>query len=1067
MGPDPYRDWLAIETDHETPNHYELLGLDVFTDDTAVVHRAFEDRYALVRRYESGHYGDRALALMAELSDAFKCLTNEQQKSQYDRELHETLASRETSTDVWAMYDTLVEQMGELEELVESELQVQVPPDEVVPPDEAASPDEAAPTVVDALGSMPAMAAPSYVPVSAEPSGVSLPPARPVSANSRTRELAIPVWLSVLCTFGAGLLVIGAIAVAINVFGSRDQQDSTVQMPLAPPAAGDRADAGEPVAVSADASANKGIEFRGRLARVLIDDGGTLHLLVASSNRLFEARSKDRDLVQQLADFVCLAEDAALADEVKVAGTVADETASFFDPQGRLRPDQREWLVLDLQSLSLADSSSSGETALTEEDQQTQQSLRSIGQFTQFVATVSSPYDSRSRRFQATFHGRDYLVEIPDAWPAVGVRINRGQEITVVTRTTGRYESPSGGVDIADMLLLEVETINQPSFQQFIESASQDVGFKVAYQATARLALLKDNQATLNLELQHAGTNLSIQGLAGVASGQDAFLKKLDGRDPLLAELMVERAGSPATYKVVSLTRLNDAADRVVFDAVVLSEPEPKPLAEESVPKPETILALGDLPDYVDLPALTSRASEPLTPAVDLADLEIELASELIALDATYRFAAKKIAGAQPPRWEVYLQKTVDARTHEVLVAHLAVTDKRLVFRWDDKAGALPAGQLRNCLMRLESPGQSHDIALRSPLRLGATGLPSEEAKFNIPFNLEDVPSTDGLAMEIEVTYDGLKIESETRSDTAPRSKRLDFKVEQLQYVEIHAVLHVQEDKSLVLNATPRIQMIGGRQVILSTKEVDDYEKRIRPPGLKAEKDIEKAQIALEAAIEAYSRARTNAARARANASIVSQRRAIESNEQTLFEMEQALDAVDTLRDYVDAVQSSTLIRYRVYAEAGETRLLLVDGGYGGEQASRTPASGGKPLTNAAGIDGLWQLIRFELGGNRIDRSDAAQLRLEDGFYSCQVGSFMAQGGYQIDASTAPPTITFIDFGQPALRQVGIFMESGVFDLTSNGTELSIAFGTDGSQAKGMAAMASRGGFVSVYRRVK
>jgi hypothetical protein len=81
MGPDPYRDWLEIETANETPNYYELLGIAAFAGDSDAVRKAYEDRYAQVRRYEVGNYGERALALMTELSDAFKCLTNEQQKS--------------------------------------------------------------------------------------------------------------------------------------------------------------------------------------------------------------------------------------------------------------------------------------------------------------------------------------------------------------------------------------------------------------------------------------------------------------------------------------------------------------------------------------------------------------------------------------------------------------------------------------------------------------------------------------------------------------------------------------------------------------------------------------------------------------------------------------------------------------------------------------------------------------------------------------------------------------------------------------------------------------------------
>lgn len=1049
MGPDPYREWLAIETDHEAPNHYELLGLALFTGDSAAVRQAFEDRYALVRRYEGGNYGDRALALLAELSDAFKCLTNEDEKSHYDQELRETLALRETRTDAGEVHETLVEQIDELEDIVETELQDDSPP------------GVAAPSIPDAWAELSAPAASSYL---------ASPKSGPISEKAGKREVAIPVWVAALCTCGAGLFVIGAIAVAFSLFGSRDPQDPTAQV-QAPAVAATNvvADDSDPVVQDSPSpdsgDVSESAERSGRLARVLIDGGGTLHLLVASSDRLFEARSRDRDLIQQVADFVCLAEDAAFADEVKVVGMVADNTASFFDPEQRLRGDLGEMAVLDLRSVELVEKSRSGNSELTAEDQQTLLSLRSVGQYARFVATVTSPFESTSRRFRATFYGRNYFVEIPDAWRAVGVEISQGQQITVVTRTTRRYESPARGGSVNDMLLLEVETINQPSFPEFVESPTQVTGSTVVYQATVRPALLKDNQATLNVEIQHAGKSFSIKGLAGISAGHLSFVKGLDGRAPLLVELKAEKADSAGTYKVVSLTRLNDAADRVVFDEIVASKPEPMPLAERSVPKPPASLALADLPDYVDLPPLASQVPQPLTPAVEFAGVEIELACELIAMDAEYRFVTKQVDGAQP-QWEVYLQKTLDVGTQEALVAHLATTDKRLAFRWDDNANELTAGQLRNCLLRLKSGGQSHYIALRSPLRLGATGLPSEEAKFHIPFGLEDPPSPDRLSMDVEVTYGGSKIESTARTATAARGKRLDFKVDELQDVEIQVVLISQQDKTLVLHASPRMQLGTSRQLTLSTEGVDDHEQRIQQSGIKAEKSLVKAQNMLQSASSSYSRAGTSAARARFSAIMDTQRKAIAANQQNLYEMKQALDSVSTLRAAVDAVQSKTLIQYRVYAEAEDTRLLLVDGGYREADALSKPVTS-EPSADAAAIDGLWQLVRFEVRGRPYDRPGELQLRLENGQYSCQVGSSNAQGAYQIDASTPSPTITFDGFRQTALRQLGVFMQSGTCSLSSNGTELSIAFGSNRSQAGDFAAIASGGGPVAVYRRVE
>lgn len=1047
MGPDPYRDWLAIKTDHETPNHYELLGIAPFTGDPAAVRQAYEDRYALVRRYEVGNYGDRASALMAELSDAFKCLTNEHQKSQYDRELYEALAARETRTEAGVPHETLVEQFSELEQIVDSEWQDQDPLGGAT-----------APNSEDLAG----------LPVSASSSYLSSPAVGPPMEEAGKSALAIPVWLAALCTCGAGLFVIGAIVVAVNVLGSRDDQDSIAQAPAAPKSAVARADDSQPVpesSVSADAgNASDKVEWSGSLARVLVDEGGTLHLLVASSDRLFEAISEDSDLIQQLADYVCLAEDAELADDVKVAGAVTYDNKSVFDLEQQLQ-DAEEVPVVNLQRLDMVDNARSGRTELTSEEKQTLLSLRSVGHYTQFVATVSGSIRSTSREFQISFCGREFYVEIPTAWQALGAMVRQGQQITLVSRTTDHYFSPTGVVGINDRLLLEVETFNQPSFQQVVQSPAQFIDQRLIYQANLRSTMLKDNAATLSLDIQNAGQHFPLKGFAGIDSGQASFLEKVNGRDPFLVELKVARAGSPMKYRIISLTELNDPTNRVVFDAVAASKPEPMPLAESSVAQPgaATKVALSGLPDYVDLPPVSSQASEPLTPIADLAELEIEFASDLIALEESYGFVAKKLGDSQTPRWEIYLQKTLDVGTQEALVAHFAVDDGHLAFRWTDNASKLPAGQLRNCLMQLKSGDQSHEIALRSPLRSGATRLPSEEDKFQIAFDLEDPPSSESLRLDVDLSYGGSKVELPNRTNTSTRGRRLDFKVDAARDVEVQIALLSHGDK-LTLQALPRYELTTNRQLTLSTEGVDDHERRIRQAGVKAERSLAKAQNMLQTARSALSRARDSATRAKFGAIVQTQNKAIAVNQKNLVELQRTLNSVDGLRSLVSQVRSNTFIRYRVSAEADETRLLLVDGEYSDEEAVRQEASSELPNEDA-GVEGTWRLIRFETRGRQIGRSEGMRLRLENGQYSSQFGSLGAQGSYQIDASTTPPSITFDDADNPTLRQAGILQESGAFKLTSNATELWIAFSPDGSQPRDFTSTELNRMVVSVYRR--
>jgi hypothetical protein len=883
-----------------------------FTKDLAAVRQAYEDRYALVRRYEVGNYGDRASALMAELSDAFKCLTNEHHKSQYDQLLYETLAARETRADIAMPHDTLVDQINELEQIVASDLQDNDPL------------GVAALTNSEDWVSMPVSAASSYLATSA---------VGPQMEAAGKREVAIPVWLAALCTCGAALFVIGAIAIAINVLGSRDDRDPVAIAPEAPSSAVDHTDVSPPVSGSANsvdtANSSGRVEWSGRLARVLVDEAGTMHLLVVSSNRFFEARTKDRDLIEQLSSYVCWAEDAELPDDVKVAGTFIDEQVSFFDPDRHLRGNQNEFAVLELQSLDLVENTRGGDDVLTAEEGQTLRSLRSVGRYTTFVATIGNPLPIwTSPRFQASFHDRDFVLAIPATWQALGAEIRQGQTVSVVARTVGSYTSSTGGGGIDDMLLLEVETIGQPSFEHVVQSPTQFVEKTLTYQATLRSTLLTDEAATLGLAVQYAGKRFSITGSAGIFPGQDTLLETIDASEPLLVELKVANADAKSSYEVISLTRLNNSTNRITFNAIAPDKPEPMPLAETSAPKPKSELTLAELPDYVDLPPVTSQTVEPLAPAVAVAELEIEFVCDLIALTSSYGFVAKQVENAEPLQWEIFLQKTLAAGTHEELVAYLAVEDNQFLFHWADSASTLPAGQLRNCLLQLKAGGESHFIALRSPVRSDATPLLSGEDRRQIEFELSDLPNPEWLRLDVDVSHDGSSLTSSSRTNTTTRGKRLDFEVDALQDVEIQVALLLQPDKSLILQALPRYQLSPNRQIALGTEEVDDLEQRIRQSGVKAERSLAKAQITLQEAQNALSQASNSATRAKCAATVVTQSKAVAANQKSIWEIQQTLNSVPALRSLVNAVHSNTSVRYRIYAEANETRLLLVDGEY-------------------------------------------------------------------------------------------------------------------------------------------
>lgn len=51
---DPYRKWLGILPKDQPPNHYRLLGIELFDDDPDVIEAAADQRMTHVRTYQTG-----------------------------------------------------------------------------------------------------------------------------------------------------------------------------------------------------------------------------------------------------------------------------------------------------------------------------------------------------------------------------------------------------------------------------------------------------------------------------------------------------------------------------------------------------------------------------------------------------------------------------------------------------------------------------------------------------------------------------------------------------------------------------------------------------------------------------------------------------------------------------------------------------------------------------------------------------------------------------------------------------------------------------------------------------
>ena len=84
---DPYLHWLAIRDPRRPPNHYRLLGLDLFESDPEVILNAADRQMTHVRRFQGGKHSDQSQRLLNELAAAKICLLNAEKKAAYDAEL--------------------------------------------------------------------------------------------------------------------------------------------------------------------------------------------------------------------------------------------------------------------------------------------------------------------------------------------------------------------------------------------------------------------------------------------------------------------------------------------------------------------------------------------------------------------------------------------------------------------------------------------------------------------------------------------------------------------------------------------------------------------------------------------------------------------------------------------------------------------------------------------------------------------------------------------------------------------------------------------------------------------
>ncbi len=96
----PYHRWLGISPKDLPPNHYRLLGLDLFEDDPEAIRDAAEQRMGHVRRYQLGQHMAMSQKILNELALAKASLLDREKKAAYDATLRAEIAQKQAVTTV-------------------------------------------------------------------------------------------------------------------------------------------------------------------------------------------------------------------------------------------------------------------------------------------------------------------------------------------------------------------------------------------------------------------------------------------------------------------------------------------------------------------------------------------------------------------------------------------------------------------------------------------------------------------------------------------------------------------------------------------------------------------------------------------------------------------------------------------------------------------------------------------------------------------------------------------------------------------------------------------------------
>ena len=87
---DAYHEWLAIAPRDQPPNHYRLLGVDLFEPNANVIDGAADRQMAHLRTFQTGQRSKLCQRMLNEVSAARVLLLDERTRAAYDAELRQS-----------------------------------------------------------------------------------------------------------------------------------------------------------------------------------------------------------------------------------------------------------------------------------------------------------------------------------------------------------------------------------------------------------------------------------------------------------------------------------------------------------------------------------------------------------------------------------------------------------------------------------------------------------------------------------------------------------------------------------------------------------------------------------------------------------------------------------------------------------------------------------------------------------------------------------------------------------------------------------------------------------------